>query len=123
MRRQLAILLGSMMLCGGAAFAGRPTPDINQAPHLYSERTPRDRFTLLKADLESGRIPLDHTSEKAFLLSLLRALHVPVSSQMLVFSNTSLQLRLISPENPRALYFSEDTVSYTHLTLPTKRIV
>ena len=40
--------------------------------------------------------------------SLLAALDVPISSQMLVFSNTSLQLRLISPRNPRALYFSDD---------------
>jgi len=89
-------------------FAAPAALDIEQAPHFYSERTPRDRFTLLKKDFENGRIPLDHTSEKAFLVSLLHALQVPVSSQMLVFSNTSLQLRLISPSNPRALYFNED---------------
>src|SRR5690606_29845754 len=33
----------------------------------------------------------------------------PVESQLLVFSKTSLQRRRISPERPRALYFS-DTV-------------
>ena len=60
------------------------------------------------ASFESGRIELDHSSEKAFLLSLLKALDVPVSSQMLVFSTTSLQLSLISPANPRALYFNEE---------------
>lgn len=51
---------------------------------------------------------LDRSSEKAFLASLLELLDVPVSSQMLVFSATSLQLRFISPSNPRAIYFNEE---------------
>ncbi len=51
---------------------------------------------------------LDRTSEKAFLVSLLQRLKVPASSQTLVFSTTSLQLRFISPSNPRAIYFSDD---------------
>src|SRR5262249_28458222 len=33
---------------------------------------------------------------------------VPVSSQTLVFSKTSLQRRRIAPRTPRALYFSDD---------------
>ena len=82
--------------------------DFDAPPHLYRQRTPVDRFTRMKDDLESGRIALDRSSELAFLKSLLRELAVPVSSQMLVFSTTSLQLRLISPSNPRALYFSDD---------------
>ena len=51
---------------------------------------------------------LDRSSEKAFLVSFLKILDVPVSSQTLVFSTTSLQLSLISPSNPRAIYFNED---------------
>ena len=82
--------------------------DIDAPPHLYHQRAPADRVTRMKGDFESGRIALDRTSEKAFITSLLRALDVPVSSQMLVFSTTSLQLRLISPSNPRALFFSDD---------------
>lgn len=88
---------------------GEPSySDWEQPPHRYFERTPTDRFTQLKSALESGELKLDRSGEKAFLLSLLRQLEVPVSSQMLVFSTTSLQLRFISPENPRALYFNED---------------
>lgn len=82
--------------------------EIGKQPHNYYGRTPADRVTNLKTALESGSIPLDRTGERAFVLSLLKALGVPASSQMLVFSTTSLQLRLISPRNPRALYFSED---------------
>lgn len=51
---------------------------------------------------------LDSSSEKAFLNSFLKILNVPASSQLLVFSTTSLQLRFISPSNPRAVYFNED---------------
>jgi hypothetical protein len=39
---------------------------------------------------------------------VLELLKVPVSSQMLVFSKTSLQRTHITPENPRALYFSDN---------------
>jgi hypothetical protein len=62
----------------------------------------------MKDDLEAGRVPLDYSGEKEFLLSLLKVLEVPASSQMLVFSTTSLQLRYITPSNPRAIYFNED---------------
>jgi hypothetical protein len=82
--------------------------DIDEPPHNYAQRVPEDRFTRLKSFFESGQIALDSSSEKAFLGSLLEALEVPASSQMLVFSTTSLQLSLISPSNPRALYFNEE---------------
>ena len=82
--------------------------DIEDPPHNYRQRPLRDPFTTRLPDLISGKIALDRSSEKAFVASLLQALEVPASSQMLVFSTTSLQLSLISPSNPRALYFNED---------------
>ena len=82
--------------------------EIDESPHFYHQRRPKDRFTQLRNKLDSGEIPLDRSSEKAFVVSLLKALDIPVCSQMLVFSTTSLQLSLISPANPRALYFNED---------------
>ena len=81
--------------------------DFDDPPHNYHTAPLKDRFTKLRADLESGRIPLDHSSEKAFVISLLKALDVPATSQMLVFSTTSLQLRFITPRNPRAIFFSD----------------
>lgn len=94
---------------GAASLLAQPAFDeIDAPPHNYRQRTPMDKFTRLKDAFESGQIPLDRSSEKAFVLSLLSALEIPVSSQMLVFSTTSLQLSLISPANPRALYFNED---------------
>ena len=81
--------------------------DFLAAPHSYKTREPKDKFTSALPTLESDP-RLDRSSEKAFLRSLLRILDIPESSQLLVFSTTSLQLRFISPTNPRALYFNED---------------
>ena len=42
------------------------------------------------------------------LETVLRILNIPKSSQVLVFSNTSLQLSKISPRNPRAIFFNDE---------------
>ncbi len=82
--------------------------DLDAPPHNYRTRSPNDRFARMVKTLETDP-RLDHSSEKAFVTSFLKILEVPVSSQMWVFSTTSLQLRFISPSNPRAIYFNEDT--------------
>lgn len=80
-----------------------------EAPHRYLEHEPKDRFAALRQQVEAGRVTLDTTDDKAFLASILKALDVPESSQLLVFSASSLQSEIINPRNPRALYFNEDT--------------
>src|SRR4051812_32473663 len=104
---QLLILL-LYLASAQASLAFQEYFALDQPPHNYWKRPLHDRFSRMREDLESGRVPLDRGSEKSFVTSLLKALEIPVSSQMLVFSTTSLQLSLISPSNPRALYFSED---------------
>lgn len=99
-------LIGALVVV--ATHAQPAFDEIYEPPHNYLQRRPADRFTRLKDALESGEVVLDRSSEKAFVVSLLKALDIPVSSQMLVFSTTSLQLSLISPSNPRALYFNEE---------------
>lgn len=108
-----AFRLGAAALVSGfgAPRGSAAEPDFrqfNEPPHAYFARTPTDRFARVRADLEAGRIPFERGSERAFLTNLLAYLEIPVSSQMLVFSTTSLQLSRITPSNPRALYFSED---------------
>lgn len=107
MRHGWLITMVGLMLAG-TVFAQSTYQDFDQPPHNYWQRPLKDRFTRLKARLASGEIPLDRSSEKAFLASLLKALDISPHSQMLVFSTTSLQLSLIKPSNPRALYFNED---------------
>jgi hypothetical protein len=49
------------------------------------------------------------------LRALLHALEISATSQVLVFSKTSLQVRYISSRNPRAIYFNDDTyVGWVH---------
>lgn len=107
-------LLLAPLLAGAAALApAGKVEDVvvsfREAPHNYLQHQPKDRFIKLKERLDKGEVKLDTTDDKAFLTSILRALDIPVSSQMLVFSASSLQSEIINPRNPRALYFNEDT--------------
>ncbi len=105
-RINLLILLGVLVLSEG--FAEPPWADLDRPEHDYWNRPLNDDFSRLKEKLEAGELPLDYRSEKGFLVSLLGALRIPVSSQTMVYSTTSLQLRLINIRNPRTLYFNED---------------
>jgi hypothetical protein len=65
----------------------------------------------LEQRLEQGaRLERDPRPGIGYLPALLRELDVPVESQLLVYSKTSLQQRLITPERPRALYFNDAVV-------------
>lgn len=83
--------------------------DFEQKPIEYSKRAPENRVTRLFADVQSGKAKLKYEPTFGYLRSLLAELQVPQSSQMLVFSKTSLQRQYIAPRTPRALYFNDDT--------------
>ena len=74
----------------------------------YSAQTPNDRIAKLQAQIASGEVMLRWDEEFGWLPALLDALKIPKSSQMLVFSQTSLQRRAITPRNPRAIFYNED---------------
>ncbi len=57
--------------------------------------------------LQDGTVQLKFDGRSGFLQSALDALGIPVDSQMLVFSRTSLQRKLINDQNPRALFFND----------------
>lgn len=67
-----------------------------------------DPVMRLQAKLDAGTVTLAHDSILGYLPAVLKALDIPVSSQMLVFSRTSLQTDKITPWSPRALYFNDD---------------
>ncbi|MBI1790446.1 MAG: hypothetical protein HYR60_23175 [Acidobacteria bacterium] len=74
----------------------------------YETAVLSDPASLLQRRIDKGQARLEYRDKHGYLISLLRQLHVPVSSQVLVFSKTSFQLNRISPQAPRALYFSDD---------------
>jgi hypothetical protein len=112
MRFQFLTLLTISSLCAALPAAEPPEPrviDFKAPPHNYLEWQPGDRFAQLQQKVQKGEVKLDTSNDKAFLTSLLQALNIPVSSQIMVFSASSLQSEIINPRNPRALYFNEDT--------------
>jgi hypothetical protein len=62
----------------------------------------------LQRRIDSGKAKLEFDEPQGYLASLLKNLNIPVSSQTLIFSKSSAQLFLISPETPRAVYFNDD---------------
>jgi hypothetical protein len=74
----------------------------------YSKAQPDSAISKLQKQIDSNELRLEWDQKYGYLPSVLKALHVPVESQMLVFSKTSLQRERISPQNPRALYFNDD---------------
>jgi len=77
-------------------------------PINYDTAAVHDRVAKLQSLLDEGRVTLRYDAKHGYLPAVLKHLGVPVSSQMLVFSKTSFQLRQISPQTPRAVYFSDD---------------
>ncbi len=82
--------------------------DIEREPIEYSKATPSNSITTLQSRIKAGTTQLEYQHDDGYLRSLLRELKVPVSSQVLVFSKTSLQRNRISPKTPRAIYFNDD---------------
>ncbi len=112
MPRVRPFILSSLLaasLAFGEDFQGSSQKlDYEEAPILYSKKEPNDPVARLQKRLDAGEMKLRWDDTFGYLPGVLEALGVPVASQMLVFSKTSLQRKLISPSNPRALYFNDD---------------
>jgi len=73
----------------------------------YSTRETTDPVAALNRRIQAGELQLAFDAPRGYLKSVLDALDVPVTSQTLVFSETSLQYEHINAANPRALYFND----------------
>jgi hypothetical protein len=82
--------------------------DFEREPINYGKRQPQDKVAKLLAEMKAGQTKLAYDEKFGYLPAVLEALDVPRSSQMLVFSKTSLQRQRIAPRTPRAIYFSDD---------------
>jgi hypothetical protein len=96
----LALLLGAVSAVRGA--------DIERDPIRYGTTAADNPVSRLQQRLDAGQLTLHYDKKTGYLRPLLAALQVPESSQMLVFSKTSLQRERIAPRTPRALYFNDD---------------
>ena len=107
LRRSSRVLSLGASLCLAPSFTqAQSVPDYEQPPVSYSATAPQDAVARLQRRLSSGALAFPG-DDRTVLQAVLRELEVPVASQVLVFSKTSLQRGRINPSRPRALYFSE----------------
>ena len=105
-RLAIAIVAGLALTAG--AVRGQLARGAEHEAIAYSKSTPTDPIARLQEQIDSGAVTLKFDSTWGYLPALLKALDIPVSSQGLVFSKTSLQVDRIGPWAPRALYFNDD---------------
>ena len=105
-RGMVALVFGVAGLVAVSAAA----QDIEREPIRYSAATTRNPVASLQERLEKGTTKLEYESGRGYLKSVLHALDIPESSQVLVFSKTSLQRERISPRTPRAIYFNDEVI-------------
>jgi hypothetical protein len=83
-----------------------PLP-FGQSPVNYLGEATSDPVARLDRLLVTGEATLKAVPGRGYLDSVLRSLDVPVSSQLLVYSKTAVNQRLITPKTPRAIYFND----------------
>lgn len=110
---RIRVLEVAFLQCGLALFAS----DFQGATHLmpldedtigYTKTQPDSAISELQRKIADGTAKLAWDEKFGYLPSVLKELKIPASSQMLVFSKTSLQRERISPDNPRAIFFNDD---------------
>jgi len=107
---RLASLIAVAVLWMISIVAGQRLDQLDRTHRAitYSRPSNDPIATLLKKDNAVAQLKAEGPS--GHLRSLLDALNVPVSSQIMVFSQGSVQSGLIRADNPRALYFNDSIV-------------
>jgi hypothetical protein len=105
---QLALPMLGLVVAAGTVWLPAQAADLERPPINYGTAPVSNPVARLQQRLDAGKASLVFDQNFGYLPSLLRALEVPVSSQVLVFSKTSMQRNRISPRLPRALYFRDD---------------
>ena len=96
-----------------ATIAQRPDAFVESRSHPaidYNSAPVNTAITELNQKLDDGKATLSFDATSGYLRSTLDALSVPIESQMLVYTQTSMQGEKINSRNPRAVYFN-DTVA------------
>ena len=92
------------------AIAQRPGAFDQSINHPAIRYNTTDATTVVEAlnrKLADKSATLVHDEKSGYLKSVLDLLRIPVESQMLVYTQTSLQAQHITMTNPRAIYFND----------------
>lgn len=99
-------LLG--LLTTALALPAQEHEDFEDPPINYSATLPKDIAAKINAAFADKADEIRSWPARKRLRWLLEQCNAPVESQLMVFSKTSLQRDIISPSNPRVLYFSDE---------------
>ena len=86
--------------------------DERSAPAIaYATQQPNDPVARLNDRLAAGSAAaLSYEPGSGYLRAVLTALAIPVESQLATFAKASVQAPIISPANPRTLFFNDNVV-------------
>jgi len=101
LRQGLSLLCTTPLLL---AFAQEGGPEI---PAEYRNGKPDDAIARLAKAIDGKSETLAFEPKQGYLRAILHELHIDSSSQVLVFSKTSLQTPYIGPQSPRAIYYND----------------
>jgi hypothetical protein len=103
----LLLAIATAAVCDelGGAFDGSP-----EHPAIHYGQPSQDAVAALNRKIQEGAVVLKSDEITGYLRSVLNALNVPVESQIVAMSKTSVQQYLINPRNPRMLYFNDSVV-------------
>jgi hypothetical protein len=102
------LLLAALTGAVASSARAQQVEPFEEPPISYSATQAHDRATAINAAFLKKADAIRSLPAKKRLQWLLDELDIPVESQLLVFSKTSLQRDLINPETPRVLYFSDE---------------
>jgi hypothetical protein len=111
-----AVALASMVAvaAGQQRRTGAFDQSINHPAIKYLTADTDTAVDRLNQQLRDGSAKLVFDEKTGYLKSVLDLLRVPVESQVLVYTQTSLQAQHIKMDNPRAIYFN-DSVSVGYI--------
>jgi hypothetical protein len=101
----------ALLSLAGAAIAGFSGSDmlpLDDDAIQYTSGPVDDAVHALQQRMDKGEVKLTYDGSMGYLRSVLEALNISTTSQILVFSKTSFQAPRIAPRTPRALYFKDD---------------
>jgi hypothetical protein len=101
---------GTSLAAGQAAIEQRFFDATDHPAIAYATTTADDPVQRLDRDFASGTRRLTRDPSTGYLKSLLQLLDVPESSQVAVFSKTSMQAPVIGPTTPRTIFFNDTTM-------------
>lgn len=105
-----ALIAGStagLLVAGGQQLGGSFFDALTHPAIAYGVGPSSDPVAALNRQLQDGTAHLRFDPARGYLTAVLEALHVPIESQMVVFSKTSRQAAIINPMNPRSVFFND----------------